>query len=149
MAIIMERRLLLYTGGGSAGAPSLSAGLTIRDHKIRGSRVKIEWPPTATAARIHLDWAALSAVSGAAGATTAPVPQGEVTMTNTEAVEAATHPLSVGKLCGWQRGGGLEAQTPLLPQLIDSVRRLKPRRNTFGHERRPDVVFEMDFFFFF
>lgn len=56
--------------------------------------------------------------------------------------------LPVGKLCGWERGGGLGAQTALLPQLIDSVRRLKPRKNTLGHGRRPDDVFEEDFFFF-
>lgn len=146
MAIIMERRLLLYTGGGSVAAPSLSAGLTIRDHQTRGGRVKMEWPPAATSARIHLDWAALPAVTAAAGATTPSVPQGEVTMTTTEAVEAGTLPLSVGKLYGWEGGGGLGAQTAPLPQLIDSVRCLKPRRNTLGHERRPDVVFEKDFF---
>lgn len=115
MAIIMERRLLLYTGGGSAAAPSLSAGLTIRDHQTRGGRVKMEWPPAAAAPRIHLDWVALPAVTAAAGATTALVPRGEMTMTATEAAEAATLPLSVGKLCGWERGGGLGAQTALLP----------------------------------
>lgn len=98
MAIIMERRLLLYTGGGGAAAPSLSAGLTIRDHQTRGGRVKMEWPPAAAAARIHLDWAAPPAVTAAAGATTAAEPRGEVTMTATEAAEATTLlPPSVGK----------------------------------------------------
>lgn len=151
MAIIMERRLLLYTGGGGAAAPSLSAGLTIRDHQTRGGRVKMEWPPAAAAARIHLDWAAPPAVAAAAGATTAAEPRGEVTMTATEAAEATTLlPLSVGKLRGWERGGGLEAQTAPPtphPQLIDSVRRLKPRKNTLGHGRRAADVFEEDFFF--
>lgn len=58
MAIIMERRLLLYTGGGAAAAPSLSAGLTVRDGRTGGGRVKMEWPRGAAAARIHLDWPA-------------------------------------------------------------------------------------------
>lgn len=70
-----------------------------------------------------------------------------MTMTATEAAEAATLPLSVGKLCRWERGGGLGAQTALLRQLIDSVRCLKPRKNTLGHGRRPDSMFEEDFFF--
>lgn len=47
MAIIMERRLLLYTAGGAAlaAAPSLSEKLMIRYHKTRGGHVKMECPP--------------------------------------------------------------------------------------------------------
>lgn len=49
MAIIMERRLLLYTargaGGGGCCTPSLSEKLMIRYHKTRGGHVKMEWPP--------------------------------------------------------------------------------------------------------
>lgn len=51
MAIIMERRLLLYTargtggGGGSpSAAPSLSGKLMIRYHKTQDGHVKMEWP---------------------------------------------------------------------------------------------------------
>lgn len=51
MAIIMERRLLLYTarstegGHGWGTAPSLSEKLMIRYHKTRDDHVKMEWPP--------------------------------------------------------------------------------------------------------
>lgn len=49
MAIIMERRLLLYTAGGAAlaAAPSLSEKLMIRYHKTPGGHVKMECPPAA------------------------------------------------------------------------------------------------------
>ena len=51
MAIIMERRLLLYTacaaeGGAPPPAPSLSGKLMIRYHKTQDGHVKMEWPPT-------------------------------------------------------------------------------------------------------
>lgn len=50
MAIIMERRLLLYTACGAEGgslpaAPSLSGKLMIRYHKTQDGHVKMEWPP--------------------------------------------------------------------------------------------------------
>lgn len=53
MAIIMERRLLLYTARGAGGGvgegggctPSLSEKLMIRYHKTRDGHVKMEWPP--------------------------------------------------------------------------------------------------------